>query len=746
MPFILRQSFTLILIFILYLFSACNSYTSVVETNKEFNLDDNAIKNFYKMHKKDLIIPASVEYKRLQIYYPWRDEEAQIKLDTKVKDFVREWKNDLTELQEELRRQDISCSLFTDVFYYLDKQTDKEAVFGETLTKISVGIPTIISCSLPFDEFPGLTVICILKKTEPKELPFSELTDRIYTILATYSESDLKIWDNNMPEILQIYWNIQNKTEDINKAFISERKDIEGKIDEAVKRNDWEQVTKLGDKILETEWKGGYDWIYFRIGKAFYETKQYKKAAIAYHRGSVGSDCGNCTAERMNTKYSGLAKTYEAIGDIHACIKYSILPELSDDFDSLFGSPSDAEKFIEKYKVNMERIIAGARIIVSHKDFNFPPPEWLRYFHRKGKYPITKKENKRDSVLSGLIWLAKHQNPDGSWGAKSFQNQCRVARCSGKGDERYNIGLTGLSMIAFTGAGYTNSSRDTYEGICFGDVVRKGALYLTGIQLSDGSFGGVKEDKFMYNQALATYAMADLYVLTMDNPAGVIFKEPVEKAVEYLLDAQNPGKGWGYQPQDGKSDSLVTGWVIFALKTADKGGIPFSFNVYDSIKSFFNNVTDKSSGKVGYTEPNDITHLSQQSTLLPTAIGINVRIFIDKNTNDPLIKLGVNQLISNLPVWDVSKPDMIDYNYWFFASYSLQQYNGPTGQVWDTWSEKIKDVLMKNQRTNADGCANGSWDRIDQWGQEGGRVYSTAINVLTLEVYYRLGILRLMNR
>lgn len=43
----------------------------------------------------------------------------------------------------------------------------------------------------------------------------------------------------------------------------------------------------------------------------------------------------------------------------------------------------------------------------------------------------------------------------------------------------------------------------------------------------------------------------------------------------------------------------------------------------------------------------------------------------------------------------------------------------------------------------ADGCTWGSWDPIDRWGEKGVRVYATAINVLTLDVYYRLGITRL---
>ncbi|MFH0887897.1 MAG: hypothetical protein V1871_01660 [Planctomycetota bacterium] len=356
------------------------------------------------------------------------------------------------------------------------------------------------------------------------------------------------------------------------------------------------------------------------------------------------------------------------------------------------------------------------------------------------------------AVLAGLIWLARHQNPDGSWGAKSFQNQCRGVKCSGTGDEQYNIGLTGLSMLAFTGAGYTNSSRDNYEGICFGDVVRKGALYLTGIQLSDGAFGGVKEGKFMYNQALATYAMADLYALTMDNPAGVYFKDSVERAVKYILDAQNPGKAWRYQPKSGQNDTSVSGWVTMALKAAEGSNIPVPPEAFNGIKSFFDDVTDKNYGKVGYTELGSLAvrgdedqRLVNANTIPPslTAIGIMARIFIDKKTTDPLIKLGISQILSKLPAWDTSNPCIIDYYYWFYASYCLFQYDGPKGQGWTAWNEKIKDVLLKHQRTKPDGCADGSWDSLDRWSNEAGRVYCVATNVLTLEVYYRLGIVKL---
>jgi hypothetical protein len=50
----------------------------------------------------------------------------------------------------------------------------------------------------------------------------------------------------------------------------------------------------------------------------------------------------------------------------------------------------------------------------------------------------------------------------------------------------------------------------------------------------------------------------------------------------------------------------------------------------------------------------------------------------------------------------------------------------------------MKNALVPHQHTGKDGCRNGSWNpEVDRWGFEGGRVYATAINALTLEVYYR---------
>ncbi|MFH1228695.1 MAG: hypothetical protein V1701_12445 [Planctomycetota bacterium] len=353
-----------------------------------------------------------------------------------------------------------------------------------------------------------------------------------------------------------------------------------------------------------------------------------------------------------------------------------------------------------------------------------------------------------DAVFAGLLWLAKHQNPDGSWGAKRFMNQCKGARCSGPGEEEFDVGLTGAALLAFTGAGYTPSSKDEFEGICFGVVVRKAANFLVGIQdSSTGVYGGVKSGKFIYNQAIAAYAIADLYGLIKDSPSGVVFQDAAQKGIDYLISIQNPGKAWRYQPKDGQSDASVSGWAAMAIKSAQLADLRVDNAVFNNIKSFYDDVTNQSDGVVGYTELGSVAVKASERDpkIQPslTAIGVMVRVFIDKSIKDPIIKKGVERILQDLPAWNPSKLGEIDYYYWFYASYCLNQFDGPDGACWKKWNERMKEVLVKSQHPNTDGCLWGSWDPIDRWGEEGSRVYSTAINCLTLEVYYRLGITRL---
>ncbi len=348
------------------------------------------------------------------------------------------------------------------------------------------------------------------------------------------------------------------------------------------------------------------------------------------------------------------------------------------------------------------------------------------------------------AVTAGLKWLARHQGPDGGWHAESFMASCAPGTpCSGPGYKDFDVGLTSLSLLAFLGAGYTHLSRESYEDpythqkIRWGDVVKKGIKYLQSQQDDEGCFGP-RVGEFMYNHSLATLAMAEAYGLT--NAAQ--YRPIAEKGIAFLSAAQNPYRGWRYTVRPGDNDTSVTGWCVMALKSADISGLPTSRAGYEGAKSWIDSVTDEE-GVVGYNGLGkvDVVVRGKNEAWGPhpsmTAIGLLCRIFIDKNQNDPVLEKHAKIVTKDLPVWDEAK-HTIDMYYWYYATLALFQYDGPNGKYWRSWNEAMKIALVPNQRVRKDGCADGSWPpEVDRWGHAGGRVYATAINVLTLEVYYR---------
>jgi Mg-chelatase subunit ChlD len=346
------------------------------------------------------------------------------------------------------------------------------------------------------------------------------------------------------------------------------------------------------------------------------------------------------------------------------------------------------------------------------------------------------------AVLADLKWLARHQNPDGGWSAEGFGGQCGGVKCGGRGEKDHDIGVTGLSLLAFMGAGYTHLSKDEYPDpanpgrtLKFGEVVKKGLQFLLTQQDPEGGLGP-RSAKHMYNHAIASLALSEAFGMTASQP----LREPAQKALDFLCAAQNPGRGWRYGSRPGDNDTSVTGWAVMALKAAELAELTFPRSAYDGAIAWIDSVTEQNSYfRVGYVHagpPRGLPGRYEQFDDHPsmTAVGLVSRIFIQKKKSEPALA-GTNLLVADLPEW---KTNRIDFNYWYFGSLQLFQYDGPEGPMWKKWNEPMKNALVPSQKTAKDGCQNGSWDpAASRWGEEGGRVWATAINSLTLEVYYR---------
>ena len=123
----------------------------------------------------------------------------------------------------------------------------------------------------------------------------------------------------------------------------------------------------------------------------------------------------------------------------------------------------------------------------------------------------------RKAVLDALVWLKRHQSPDGRWDSDNFSAECDSNQCDGPGSGVHDVGLTGLALLAYLGAGETH-----VEGQ-FKNTVKEGLKFLMSVQDSEGCFGERVGKEFIYDHACAALAVAEAYGMTQAKP----FREPV---------------------------------------------------------------------------------------------------------------------------------------------------------------------------------------------------------------------------
>jgi hypothetical protein len=344
------------------------------------------------------------------------------------------------------------------------------------------------------------------------------------------------------------------------------------------------------------------------------------------------------------------------------------------------------------------------------------------------------------ALKDGLEWLKWHQSAEGTWKARDYVENCGKigpTTCSDVGEESNNVGMTGLALLAFMGDGNT-----TREGP-YKENVARGIKWLKEEQdIDNGLFGGRIGHAFIYNHAIASLAMCEAYYFSQ-SPA---LKGSAQKGVEFIMSARNPYGAWRYsQPPTGENDTSVTGWMVFALKSAEEAKLKIDKESFAGALTWIDEATDTSTGRVGYdavgtpssrvTRIND--HFNEQRGESMTAVGLLCRVFMGQDPKTtPMMEKHAELMGKALPKWDADPKakEGTDFYYWYYGSYAMYQMGGD--KYWEQWNKAMKTAVVDSQRR--DGDEKGSWDaKVDPWGYAGGRVYTTALGVLCLEVYYR---------
>lgn len=375
-------------------------------------------------------------------------------------------------------------------------------------------------------------------------------------------------------------------------------------------------------------------------------------------------------------------------------------------------------------------------------------------------------DGSESAVQAALRWLKNHQSSDGSW-KPNYTGLCKESPgCTGTGRPGTDVALTGLALLAFLGNGHSHQSGHYKKTVAKGlqwlqrhQIRRQGHPWDGIIILNvpprtvprnyrySASVGAYD----MYSHPIATMALCEAYGMTRDGR----LKSCAQNALEFCFNSQNPGAGWRYAPGagctrgtqlrgsqmkiTGNNDTSVTGWYILALYMGRQARLYVPQESITQAMNWVEHVTTDR-GWTGYTR-------AGQGNTTTTAVGILSRLLCGRHRSSAPVQKGIKILVQTLP--SLKNNNGFNFYFWYYATYALYQKGG---KEWnckapiktmedlkthncDCWNHAMQKHLLFSQRQT--GCEKGSWDVQGGHASSGGRVYTTALAALTLEVYYR---------
>lgn len=303
-------------------------------------------------------------------------------------------------------------------------------------------------------------------------------------------------------------------------------------------------------------------------------------------------------------------------------------------------------------------------------------------------------------IVSGLIYLRGVQQADGRWASPSGG---------------HDVAVTGLALLAFLGSGHTHR---------FGSHKRTVAQGLTWLKRRAGQDGLLADATTPlpgFAQAWGTAALCEAYAVSRD----FSLKPHAERAAAAQRALQHPSGGFSLGGALEPPNSLSTTQAILALKAAKSAGVaPADVDAaLERAGAFLAALTD-ARGVVGYRRVGDgvSVALGRDAVDDPlfTAGAILGRVFAGQPAKTDAIRRGSERL-----TWPTERSDPL---YLYYGTYAAFQLGGDT---WQAWHDCMQRALLPRQGED------GSWEPRGVWGELGGRVATTALNRLTLEIYYR---------
>ena len=298
---------------------------------------------------------------------------------------------------------------------------------------------------------------------------------------------------------------------------------------------------------------------------------------------------------------------------------------------------------------------------------------------------------------------------------------------------------TGLALLALQASGHYDFNNQKYS-----PNVDRGLRWLVQHQLGSGALVGSlsQEDAlfpdYMYEHGIAALALAEACAVAVagQRPPDPDFLTAAKAAIRFIEEQQHDDGGWRYTPdKSAASDTSVSSWPCLALSSARAAGIEVDGRCLAKAIAFFKSCETGQHGRTNYLAGRSV------GTEATTGAGMLVHQFLASAPDTSLLtasSLYLAQYAEDTWTKETARDPYRDYYLWHHGTLAMFQAGG---EPWERWNGIVREAVVRLQET--DGCARGSWSpEGSMYGRGvggGGRIYTTALALLTLEVYYRFG-------
>ena len=267
------------------------------------------------------------------------------------------------------------------------------------------------------------------------------------------------------------------------------------------------------------------------------------------------------------------------------------------------------------------------------------------------------------AIESGIAWLGKQQNSDGSFGSGAYKG---------------NIAVTSLAGLAFMANG-SSPGRGP-----FGSQVDKALQYVMDNTAPSGfiSVANAGTHGPMYSHGFGTLFLAEAY--GMSRKAEI--REKLTNAVRLIIDTQNAEGGWRYQPIRRDADLSVTICQINALRAARNAGL---FVPKETVENCIRYVKQSQNTDGGFRYM-----IQGGASAFPRSAAGVVALYSAAVYDADEVKRGVDYLKQFMPEIKFGQR----YSHYFYGHYYAAQAMWIRGgDDWNNWYPAIRDELVHRQ-------------------------------------------------